>query len=152
MNQLWQLSESAAHPAPLLPPPASPSTYKTALVTGQSWQCTSLCQACLPSLFTADRLSDGLQTGYWNSLHVSPFSDYCRCTEVQFSVTHREESFLSVFPYLSNTRTLLGGEKGLRGFLNTLRQFIEDHEAHYSETPDLSFTMHTSNASLYICK
>lgn len=58
--------------------------------------------------------SDGPQTGYWNSLHVSSYSGYCKCAEVQFSVTQREESFLSVFPYLSNTRTLLGGEKGLQ--------------------------------------
>lgn len=117
MNQLCQ---------PTLPPLLS-SSSKSFSVQNSFCDRTKLAMYFIvPSLFPISLHcwqtgSDGLQTGYWNSLHVSPCSGYCKCTEVQFRVTQREESFLSVFPYLSNSRTLLGGEKGRRGFLNTHR-------------------------------
>lgn len=155
-NSAWISFDSCPSLQPTLPPLLS-SSSKSFNVQNSSCDGTKLAMYFIvSSLFaislhwwqTERRTADGIL----KFTSRFPFSDYCRCAEVQFSVTHREESFLSVFPCLSNTRTLLGGEKGLRGFLNTLRQFIEDHEAHYSETPELSFTMHTSNAPLYICK
>ncbi len=57
MNQLWH---SCRVCQPTLPPLLSSSSQsfnvQTAFVTGQSWQCTSLCRACFPSLFIGGRL------------------------------------------------------------------------------------------------
>ncbi len=138
--------ESASPPCHrYFPPPASPSTYKQLLwrdKAGSVLHCVELVSHL--SSLVAD-------WEWWTVDGILKFTSrfpptHCKCAEVQFSVTHREESFLSVFPYLSDSRTQLGGEKGRRGFLNT-PEFTEDHEAHYSETPGRPFTMHTSNAS-----
>lgn len=68
------------------------------------------------------------------------------CSSAAQHDIERDESFLVLFPYLSNTRTLLGERMEAWGFLKKT-QFIEDHDAHYSETLELPFTTHTSSAS-----
>lgn len=93
-------------------------------------------------------------TRYWNSAHAFPppaITNVFKCS----SAWHMSRSFLLLFPYLSNTRTLLG-EKGGRAFTEHLGKFIEHHEAHYSESlqlpiqhiTDLQST--TENAQFFI--
>lgn len=153
-STLTQLAESDSPPCHrYFPPTASPSTYKTAFVTGQSWQCTSLCQACFPSLFFGGRLG---ATDCRRDIEIHftfppslAIANALKCS----SVWHREKSLFFQCFLIYLTPELWWEETRVAGaFWTHWRQFIEDHGAHYSETPELPFTMHTSNASLYKCK
>lgn len=107
MNQLWHIADS---------PPChrKPFNVQNSFCDGTKLAMYFIVSSLFPiSLHWCPTGNDGLQTAYWNSLHVFPYSGcYRECVEVQLSVTQREESFLSLFPYLSNSRTLLGGENG----------------------------------------
>lgn len=82
-------------------------------MTEQNWQCTSLCQACFPSLFIGVQLGTTdcrrhIEIHFTFSPTLAAIANALKCN----SAWQREESFLSLFPYLSNSRTLLGGENG----------------------------------------
>lgn len=135
--------ESASPPCHrYFPPPASPSTYKQLLwwdKAGSELHCVKLVSHL--SSLVADwewRTADGILKF---TSRFPPTRLQMRWSAVQCNTQRRVFSFsVSLFIWQQE------GEKGRRGFQNTL-EFIEDHEAHYSENPERPFTMHTSNAS-----
>lgn len=104
-------------------------------MTEQNWQCTSLCQACFPSLFIGVQLGTTdcrrhIEIHFTFSPTLAAIANALKCS----SAWHREKSLFFHYFLIYLTAELCWGERmAARGFLNTLRQFTGDHEAHYSD-------------------